>query len=318
MAHGSFEMKSKFFIMKKTRLFFAMLVMLVAASGYAQDSYREAVKEYMAIHSQEALNIYWNRMDSVLKADNTFWFESGDVDLNQLTERYFKEGFMDYMTDFMCAKTKELGVTEAGLREFMSLMSTPEGQTYKEHMAQWVEAIKRDTTALNCLGSLDSLKIMAGEYPHPIPVKAGIDPGYVEKYNKVLGAAMSKYMQGMFDQYFNIFTMIFGGMSDEMKEAMSDEMKDMQKRFDGMKNWMTANIPTLALNNAYGIFTEDDLDFVAKTLTLDTHKLIGLLPMNPGDMMSMGQGAMKNYIEWMEAHGAVVKEGMKEFLQDFQ
>ncbi len=159
---------------------------------------------------------------------------------------------------------------------------------------------------------------MAGEYPDPIPVKAGIDPGYVEKYNKVLGADMAKYMQGLFDQYFNFFTMIFGGMSDEMKDAMSDEMKDMQERFDGMKNWMTANIPTIALNNAYGIFTEDDIDFVAKTQTLEIHKLIGLLPMNPGDMMSMGQGAMKNYIEWMEDHGAVVKEDMKDFLQDFQ
>ena len=168
--------------MKKTRLLIALLVMLVAASGYAQDSYREAVKEYMAVNSKEALNNYWNRMDSVLKANNTYWFESGDVDLNQLTERYFKEGIMDYMTDFMCAKTKELGVTEAGLREYISLMSTPEGQTYKEHMAQWVEAIKRDTTVLNGQDSQDSLKIMAGEYPDPIQVKAGIDPGYVEKY----------------------------------------------------------------------------------------------------------------------------------------
>ena len=299
--------------MKKSRLLIAVLTMLVAASGFAQDSYREAVKEYMAMSSQVDWNNYWNSLDSVLKADNTLWFESGNVDLNQLTERYFKEGVMDYMTDFMCAKIKELGVTEAGLREYMSLMSTPEGQTYKEHMAQWVEAIKRDTTAFNGLDSLDSLKIMAGEYPDPIQVKAGIDPGYVEKYNKVMGADMAKYMQGLFDQYFNFFTMMFGGMSDEM----SGEMKDMQKRFDGMKNWMTANIPTIALNNAYGIFTEDDLDFVAKTQTLETRKLINLLPMNPGDMMSMGQGIMKNYIEWMEDHGAVVKEEMKDFLQDF-
>ena len=226
--------------MKKSRLLIAVLVMLVAASGYAQDSFREAVKEYMAVTSQEALDNYWNTMDSVLKADNTLWFESGNVDLNQLTERYFKEGVMDYMTDFLCAKIKELGVTEAGLREYMSLMSTPEGQTYNEHMAQWVEAIKRDTTAFNGLDSLDSLKIMAGEYPDPIQVKAGIDPGYVEKYNKVMGADMAKYMQGLFDQYFNFFTMMFGGMSDEMSDEMKDEMKDMQKRFDGMKNWMTA------------------------------------------------------------------------------
>ena len=304
--------------MKKSRLLIAVLAMLVAASGFAQDCYREAVKEYMAMSSQVDWNNYWNSLDSVLKADNTLWFESGNVDLNQLTERYFKEGVMDYMTDFMCAKIKELGVTEAGLREYMSLMSTPEGQAYKEHMAQWVEAIKRDTTAFNGLDSLDSLKIMAGEYPDPIQVKAGIDPGYVEKYNKVMGADMAKYMQGLFDQYFNFFTMMFGGMSDEMSDEMKDEMKDMQKRFDGMKNWMTANIPTIAVNNASGSFTEYVLDFVAKTQPLAIHKLSGLLPMNPGEMMSMGQGIMKNYIEWMEDHGAVVKEEMKDFLQDFQ
>ena len=294
--------------MKKTRLFVALLVMLVAASGYAQDSYRQAVKDYMAIYSQKAMESYLNQMDSTFKSHNTYYFESGDVDLNQLTERYFKEGFMDYMTDFMCAKSKELGVTEAGLRELISLMSTPEGQTYNEHSAQWFEAIKRDTTVFD---GLDTLKIMAGEDPDPIQIKAGIDPGYVEKYNKVLEADLVKqYLQGYFDQYFNIFTMIF--------REMPDEMKDVQNKLDRVKNWMIANLPTMALNNAYGIFTEDDLDFVAKTQTLDTRKLIGLLPMNPGDMMSMGIGVMKDYIEWMDDHGAVMKEGMKEFLQDFQ
>ena len=301
--------------MKKSRLLIAVLVMLVAASGYAQDSYREAVKEYMAINSQKAMEDYWNRMDSVLTAHNTYWFESGDVDLNQLTERYFKEGFMDYMTDFMCAKTKELGVTEAGLREFVSLMSTPEGQTYKEHMAQWVEAIKRDTTALN---DLDTLKIMAGEDPDLIQIKDGIDPEYVEKYKKVMEADMTKYLQGFFDQYFNFFKMMFGEMSYKLSDETKDKMKDMQNMFDGLTNWMTANFPTMALNYAYGIFTEDDLDFVAKTQSLDTHKLIGLLPLNPVDMISMGQGAMKSYFEWMEDHGAVVKEDMKDFIQNYQ
>lgn len=295
--------------MKKTRLFVALLVMLVAASGYAQDSYRQAVKDYMAIYSQKAMESYLNQMDSTFKSHNTYYFESGDVDLNQLTERYFKEGFMDYMTDFMCAKSKELGVTEAGLRELISLMSTPEGQTYNEHSAQWFEAIKHDTTVFD---GLDTLKIMAGEDPDPIQIKAGIDPGYVEKYNKVLEADLVKqYLQGYFDQYFNIFTMIF--------REMPDEMKDVQNKLDRVKNWMIANLPTMALNNAYGIITEDDLDFLAKLQTLDTtHQLLGLLPMNPGDLMTIGQGAMKNYIEWMENHGAVVKEDMKDFIQNFQ
>ena len=35
--------------MKTTRFLFAMLVMLIAASGYAQDGYREAVKQYLNV-----------------------------------------------------------------------------------------------------------------------------------------------------------------------------------------------------------------------------------------------------------------------------
>ena len=38
--------------MKKSRLFIAMLVMLVAVSSYAQDSYRETVKQYVEVNGQ--------------------------------------------------------------------------------------------------------------------------------------------------------------------------------------------------------------------------------------------------------------------------
>ena len=38
--------------MKKTRFLIALLMVLVAASGYAQDSYREAVKDYLTAIGQ--------------------------------------------------------------------------------------------------------------------------------------------------------------------------------------------------------------------------------------------------------------------------
>ena len=38
--------------MKKTRFLIALLVMLVAANGYAQDSYRQAVKDYLTAIGQ--------------------------------------------------------------------------------------------------------------------------------------------------------------------------------------------------------------------------------------------------------------------------
>ena len=38
--------------MKKPRLLIAMVVMLIAASGYAQDSYRQTAKDYLTAVGQ--------------------------------------------------------------------------------------------------------------------------------------------------------------------------------------------------------------------------------------------------------------------------
>ena len=92
--------------MKKTRFLIALLVMLVAASSYAQDSYRQAVKDFWTYYAKDYVNQIDTVFKSSFKSSNDFWFESGDLDLDQLADRYLEERFMDYMTDFILPKVK--------------------------------------------------------------------------------------------------------------------------------------------------------------------------------------------------------------------
>ena len=112
--------------------------------------------------------------------------------------------------------------------------------------------------------------------------------------------------QAFINQMANLATMIF--------KDNSDELAKVQNRLVGPKAWMTANMPAIAVNCAYGIITEEDLDVAAKLKALDTHKMRSLLPIGNVDMMSMGNEIMGDYIEWMEDHGAVVKADMKEII----
>lgn len=287
--------------MKKSRLLIVLLVMLVTASSYAQDSYRQAVKDFWSHYAKDYVNQIDTVFKSSFKSSNEFWFESGDLDLDQLADRYLDERFMDYMTDFILPKVKELGVSEAALRENVALSSSPAGKTYSEHMKQLTEVLKEEMISIMIQ---DSLKVIKGDTSDPVQIKAGIDAGYVEKYKSIMDDDMVNYMQGMFDQYANLATMIL--------KDMPDELAKVQNNLLGLKAWMTANMPTITINNAYGIITEDDLDFVAKLKALGTNKLMSLLPMNGGDMMSMGNGIILDYLEWMEDHGAVLKEYVKE------
>ena len=279
-----------------------LLALLVAVSSYAQDSYHQAVKEFWSLSLKDYMTI---RMDSVLKSSNSLWFESGDQDLDQLTDRYLDERLMDYMTDLILPKIKELGVTEAALRENVALRSSPAGMTYAEHYQRLSEVLKGEIVSIM---RQDSLKIMNGDTSNPVQIKAGIDAGYVEKYKKILDDDMINLGMGSIDQYANLAAMII--------KDNPDELSKIQNMLTSMKAWMTANVPAITINSAYGIITEEDLDFVAKLKTLDTYKLTGLIPVNGVDMMSMGYGIIMDYIKWMEDHGVVANEFPKKVFNE--
>ena len=110
--------------MKKIRLLTTLLVMLLAASAYSQDSYRQAVKDFMAATDQV------EHAKSLISTISIVYDRSGDVDIDQLTKRYIDEYLEDALLDVTVPLWKAKGITEAEMREMTSLYSSPEYKAY--------------------------------------------------------------------------------------------------------------------------------------------------------------------------------------------
>ena len=291
--------------MKKTRILITLLMMMmVATSVYAQDSYRQALKEYYALYSRG--NKQMESLKQVYKQGCLFWFKSGNLDLNQLTDQYMEEGMVEFMTDYMLPKMKEKGVTEKSMRESISQLSSPQGQTFHAHEQQFYDAIKPQLTSIM---EQNRAKIMAGEATEPVQPRADIDAEYIEKFMNCIGDQTSKSFEPIFDMYTRYLTKFGERLGTTAPDGMVEQMGHL-------KTWMVANLPTIALNSAYGILTMEDLDYaIASKMNADDSAYSKMQTLvTTIDPMELGVNMMTDYIEWMQNHGAVMQEGAMDLI----
>lgn len=271
--------------MKKSRLLIAMLVMLVAASGYAQDSYREALKQYLVYFGQD------KQMKTALHDINEALFvQGGNVDLEMLAERYCKDVFIDQMADMWEPMLKERNVTQADLKTINAMVAAPEFQTFLAHQNEWNEKIKRISE--ECISQFSD-----GDEPKNVQANPDIDADYAAKFQKMWkeSGVEAKSMS------------LFEGLSlNEMAKEVTD--------FDKYKTWLADNLGTIALNAAYGSLTLKDFDLGMKLFTNESFcKVTDTSGMNVFDIMGVGTEFVMKYLDWMESQGAQPNERLKSF-----
>lgn len=275
-------------------LIITLMVTIVSVSGFAQDSYREALKENLFINN----NV--DKLKDVFININKSLFEKND-NVELLTERYIQEALVEHFVDVVEPIMKERNVTEADLRAVNAMLSTPEGQTFLSHDEEWNAKFKNALHELMPSFEEDSLAENVGE----ITVNPGIDAAYAAKFNDMMEACgikqkMLSFMDGLFPSYS------FEGY-DEL-----DKSNEIREMINNIKKWVDDNLATVALNNAYGILTPDDLDFGVKLYTNESHrKITDLSDMNYHGLMGKTADIMIKYIEWMESQGAQVTEKAK-------
>lgn len=295
-------------IMKKTRLIIALLVMLVAASGYAQDSYREALKQYLfnqGLCDHDMIN-------SILGYSyETYFKQSDNVDLEKLTERFINETLINQMVDFSEPMMKERNVTEDDLRTLNAMLSTPEGQTFLAHQNEWDDKLNEISYEYRRL-------FQNGGEPEALQVNPDIDAGYVAKFQKMWNVIEEQTM-GMINGLFPSM------MPSEMPSEMTDELADEMAELNRTKNWLNVNYGTLALNTAYGILTPEDLDFGAKLFANESYrKATDTADKSPYSLLGEGTGFLMDflmkYFDWMESQGAQPSEKLIDLkrLMNFQ
>ena len=262
--------------MKKSRLLIAVLVMLVAASGYAQDSYREAVKQYLLYLGPD------NQMKTALcEMKDAFFVPSGNVDLDLLTERYIKEVMIDQMTDMTETMMKERNVTEVDLRTVNAMVAPPEFQTFLSHQNEWDEKIT--------LISDESISLLKdGGEPENVQVNPDIDPDYAAKFQKMWKES------GILEKSIGLYDRISLG-------EMTEEMAQLGK----YKTWLADNLGTIALNAAYGTLTLEDFDLGMKLYTNESYRRVtDTSDMNVFSVIGPATELIMNYLDWMESQGA--------------
>ena len=262
--------------MKKSRLLIALLVMLVAASGYAQDSYREAVKQYLLYLGPD------NQMKTALcEMKDAFFVPSGNVDLDLLTERYIKEVMIDQMTDMTETMMKERNVTEVDLRTVNAMVAPPEFQTFLSHQNEWDEKIT--------LISNESISLLKdGGEPENVQVNPDIDPDYAAKFQKMWKES------GILEKSLGLYDRISLG-------EMTEDMAQLGK----YKTWLADNLGTIALNAAYGTLTLEDFDLGMKLYTNESYrKVTDTSDMNVFSVIGPAAELLMNYLDWMESQGA--------------
>ena len=274
--------------MNKTRLLIALLVMLVAASGYAQDSYRQAVKDYVAAIGQ------FEKEKAYISTMSMMFDRSGNVDIDQLTQRYLDERYEDDMIDCYALAWKEQGMTEADLRELSSLFSTPQYKVFDAHCKEWMVGF------VSCMLEplMESMRNMeeqleSGEYKYkeseylsrmesPIQPNAEIDAEYAEKFNSVM--MKSSLVKTMTDAMFK--------RMDEGMDCVSIDEPIRKESQEKVKDWMTKSLPA---------------ETFCKFQNYDPSKT---------DMESLKKAhAISKYMTWMEEQGAKESEDPKAFMK---
>ena len=260
--------------MKKTKLLIALLVMLVAVSSYAQDSYRETVKQYVEVNGQS------DKLKTLFtKLNETFFKKTEGVDLSALTERYVKERLNDQMTDLVLPMMKERNVTEADLRTVTALLSTPEGKLFTAHQNEW------NTELPGTMVGIMFEKADMLEDGGNVTVNPDIPADYVAKFRNMMEV---------------------GKFKDTFKDLLNGIEEGTQNMLpDSFKKWFEENIVTIALNSAYGIMTPEDIDYGTMLCSNESYlKIQNVSGVKLDDIKSTGMDLMVGYIDWMESQGA--------------
>ena len=258
-----------------------MLVMLVAASGYAQDTYREAVKQYLNVDER------FERIKTVMPVMKMLFVQDGNVDIDQLTERYIKEQLLDDYLEVLIPILQAQNITEADLQELYSLLPTPQGKTYTAHNAEWENELDAEITSLMLEAFLDmepegELKL------EPIQPDTDIDAAYAAKMSKLL------------DDMSLVSTMI-----KKLEEPSSDGSEDEVD--PEMIDWFKDNMSVIALNTAYGNMSVEDIDYGLMLFSKEYYrKLMDIYKLKSEELARF---IFTNYSDWMEAQGATLKEG---------
>lgn len=266
--------------MKTTKLFISLLLILFAVPSLAQDTYRQTLEQYVKTNPK-LRDFASDKMKLALTMINPNILTGKSLEEgNELADRYLKEQlFNDLMDNMMPIMQKH--ITENELKEMNAILATPEGLDFTTNNMKWEEKMEKELLEVLTKGIGE---INEGQTPAPLEVSKGISKSYQDKFTKYLEA--SKQMEG-FKKGLEL-----GGQNQLSQEVL---------------DWVMKIAPTLFVNTAHGLLTEQNLDFATKLSDRQSYAhtmdAVNEIVSNP---MVMGMQIITSYISWLKKQGASV------------
>ena len=265
-----------------SRIIVTGLILLASITAVAQDSYREALKDYLALSQKST----YEQIFDALKQLNPMVFERVEgMNYDQMTTAYINDRFGEIMADLWESAMRET-VTENDLRTAKALMSTPEGIALNEHATAWSKQFAQDIK--------DELQqplitAMTGMTISPVIANSEIPKSYVQKFMQYMDNTHGA------EQFISAFNQGLAQHGVELPDAFQD--------------WLADNVGTLAMNSAYGTITNADLDYSASLFTNDSYRrVIDCASSLTNNLMSVGMTCVLDYIDWMGDQGIPLSE----------
>lgn len=263
--------------MKTFKSLLVLLLLTVGIAGRAQTTQKEALKALMQT-SPIAMNM---KLQNGLELLNAKIIKDYDeAKSKELVDKYIKGPYLDDLAEAMLPFFEDkLNVKE--MNELTTILQTERGKAYLEHSMKINNIIN-----LEPLRKEIANKVVRGEELTPIqPIDCP------NSYKK------------LFQQYYEKSGQeeIVKSMFDSLDDSMTDELKPIIGK---CYNYLLNNIPTIMLNDSYGILTEDDMRFA---IELSKNQAWPKYQKAISDLVSSIQelylSILMNYTVWLQDQG---------------
>lgn len=230
------------------KLLFMLLTVMSCTICTGQESYEQALKEYLSLNGTSSQMIDSNKIKSLLEEVNKQLLNDKDLPKSdELIEEYAASQMeKDMMSNVLIPMFKE-SVSEQDLKELVTMMNSKEGKQWKDNSEKAISAwgLNLGMSAMSIMLSDDDDETNNGLTPNKDCTKS-----YQELFNQY-------YEDSQIEQLMN--TMLPSMIPQAMKKLPSNEK--VKKMFDKYRTYVQKNMKTLMLNCMFGTMTEGDLKF---------------------------------------------------------
>lgn len=274
------------------RLFLAVVCLVSSTAVFAQSS--DYVKAMERLLNSGSVNMVDNLKDAgdsyvELLVQQGYTRQKATA----LAEEYFSTQFISDMA-VLLAPYFEPNLSIATIDEVVAKLQDP---AVKRAMQSTQNAAANISEIMTNSLQPALMAMMSGQTPEPVALDSRVPASYVKLVNEYAEASdVASVFSGVLEPLKSIF---------DNPDIPAEQRETLNKMFDGLVNYLSANYTNMVANSCYGIVSEADLTEytrLAKTPLWQTYMDGSMKAVNAmmSDVMGLGMKILQGFQNWAE------------------